>query len=830
MLKTPYLIHCLKMVVVLFLFIQDSGQLLNSQPIDAPYGCHHIHNNFQSYGVFTHRSDAAQKVIRRSDTLNLYHYEIHLDVTRFISGEIYGRTIVHLESLMDSIHVITLDLEGLTVDSVNIEQSAMPFSHDGRFLRIFSDEPLSANDSIEAEVFYHGSPITCPSGFGGFYFENGYAYNLGIGLAADPHNFGRSWFPCFDNFVQRSTFEYHVKSEGGRKAHAVGRFIEEQALAGDTLVRVYRMEQPIPTYLSSVAVSNYRTMDWTHQGAYGPVDIQLIARSGDLDNFRASLEDLEYAIDALEYWYGPYPFERIGYVITTRGAMEHPTNTAYPSHSIAGGQKSTRLMAHELCHHWWGNLTTLTTAKDMWIKEGPAEYGAHLTQEFINGPEGLKTAVRNNHQTTIETAHTVDDGYFALSPMPAYNTYGRHTYIRGASVIHNLRGYLGDSLFRHGMQGVLMDNSFSAIDAYEFRDQLTDLTGCDLTHFFNDWIFAPGYADFSIDSFRVIGQSGNKHLVETFFKQRKYQSPHYHLEVPLQITFGNAGQKTSVRMIASDSLSSDTIALEFIPEWAVLNDEHSLNLASFTSVLKIDQPGTIQDPYTRTRWVTDQVEDSVLLYIEHHYSGPDKPEAMDPDFRISANHYFAVKGNFDESWKATLTLRIEGKGNLALDSDLVSITEDSLILVYRPDRATEWVEYPHYTKHILIPGSGSGFINIQKIQSGEYAFANSFFKGGTPTVDRNQPDIEFSLYPNPLTTNTLHIASGQQEGNYRATIYDLRGTEVMTIPVLHISPEAEQSIDLKNLLPGTYFLNLSKTGDQSQYMNSNLNVLPFIKQ
>jgi hypothetical protein len=33
---------------------------------------------------------------------------------------------------------------------------------------------------------------------------NGYAFNLGVGFAADPHNFGRVWFPCFDNFVERS--------------------------------------------------------------------------------------------------------------------------------------------------------------------------------------------------------------------------------------------------------------------------------------------------------------------------------------------------------------------------------------------------------------------------------------------------------------------------------------------------------------------------------------------------------------------------------------------------------------------------------------------------
>ncbi|MEZ5032179.1 MAG: hypothetical protein R2787_12305 [Saprospiraceae bacterium] len=61
-------------------------------------------------------------------------------------------------------------------------------------------------------------------------------------------------------------------------------------------------------------------------------------------------------------------------------------------------------------------------------------------------------------------------GDFFLSRLPFQNIYGRHTYWKGASVMHNLRGYLGDSLFRMAQQSILATYPYSAIDAETYRD------------------------------------------------------------------------------------------------------------------------------------------------------------------------------------------------------------------------------------------------------------------------------------------------------------------------------------------------------------------------
>ena len=80
---------------------------------------------------------------------------------------------------------------------------------------------------MEVTVFYQGTPTVDPSGFGGLDFNGNYAYNLGIGLSSNPYNFGRSWFPCFDNFVERSTYNFNVLSHAGRRGYCVGTFMGE---------------------------------------------------------------------------------------------------------------------------------------------------------------------------------------------------------------------------------------------------------------------------------------------------------------------------------------------------------------------------------------------------------------------------------------------------------------------------------------------------------------------------------------------------------------------------------------------------------------------------
>ena len=210
------------------------------------------------------------------------------------------------------------------------------------------------------------------------------------------------------------------------------------------------MEQVLPTYLVGIAISNYAEIKQVHTGAFGDRDILLLGSPSDSFNMANSFTYLGDCIDALEYWFGPYIWGQVGFVATNVGAMEHSTLIAYPDFSAYGGPDfgQNRLMAHELGHHWWGNMISPDHPSDMWFKEGHAEYSAHLFTEWTFGKEAFIDQVMDNHFSNISELH-VSEGYLALSGMTYENTYSNHTYYRGASMIHNLRAYLGDSLFRN---------------------------------------------------------------------------------------------------------------------------------------------------------------------------------------------------------------------------------------------------------------------------------------------------------------------------------------------------------------------------------------------
>jgi aminopeptidase N len=54
--------------------------------------------------------------------------------------------------------------------------------------------------------------------------------------------------------------------------------------------------------------------------------------------------------------------------------MEHATNIAYMQALVNGYTQYESTMAHELSHHWFGDLATCETAGDMWLNEGWARY------------------------------------------------------------------------------------------------------------------------------------------------------------------------------------------------------------------------------------------------------------------------------------------------------------------------------------------------------------------------------------------------------------------------------------------------------------------------
>jgi hypothetical protein len=783
----------------------------SAQPSQRAFnGCHHSHNKSRRTEPLTPRElQVLNESIARSDTFDIQHYTINLDVSNYSSYSIAAATTIRFTALMDNLNAIRFDLYNLTVDSVKWGAAESEFTYDGDILSIPFENVMNTEDTSEVTVYYHGQPYQDPV-WGGFYFQGSYIYNLGIGLSTIPPNFGRVWYPCFDSFVERATYEYHVKSSGNLRAHCQGTFLGESITAGDTVVRSFAMNQPIPTHLSAIAVADYVDVDYVHSGAFGDVPVRLTAKPANIGAMQNVMVNVGAAIDALEYWYGPYIWERVGYVLTTDGALEIPTNIAYPQFMVSEPVISNNnLLSHELGHLWWGDVVTPHIHNDMWLKEGPAEYSSHLLTQWLYGQEDFLDQVKTNHLDVLRNAHIDDNGFQPMSPMPDPVIYGTHTYYKGASVMHNLRGYMGDELFRAAMTEVQANHVFEDVTPEQFRDFLEEESGVELDDFFDDQIFQPGFSVFVVDSFTSI-QEGDHYLVDIHIQQKLRECSQYYQHVPLDLTFiSENNEREEFQIDASGQFTSIQMPCNFFPSMVVLNGRNRLNQARMDHEFMVytDQSLYPVLPYVDFRFSRENVVDSSLIRIEHIWAAPDQMPLGNGVFEISNTHYYLVDGLWDDSDVYSGRIYYNGSQETDLDYAMYNAGEQQAILVYREASSQPWEIYPYFSLGAGTLTNGDGHFVIDTLLRGQYAFANGDIFAGLAPI-RTSESLKLNCYPNP--SNEWMDVSGNMSGESVALfdVYAPNGRLVQRSSA-RINGNFTKRLDTSQLGSGNYILQVT---------------------
>lgn len=792
---------------ILLLLSTGLHALSYAQP--NPYGCHYFRN--APLPLSGGDRSAIAETIARSDTFDILHYDISIDVTDYQGRSIKAATTVRFRALMPDLGSIRFDLAALTVDSVTGEEGLLSFAHDGTILRVDLGEQPGEGDELEVTVHYHGMPGRDPR-WGGFYFEDGYIYNLGIGLSTIPPNFGKMWYPCFDSFVERATYTYHVKSAGGLRHHGQGRFLGEVQLDGDTVVRSYTMEHPIPTHLSAIAVADYEEHAYEHEGAQGVIPVTIRAKPAHLGTLVARMGDLPSAVDACEHWYGPYPFDRVGYVTTTDGALEIPTNVAYPQSMVGQTMARNRaLLTHELGHHWWGNMLTPYVHNDMWLKEGPAEYSAHLVEEWIGGRPALEKAVKDNLLFILRQAHVNDEGFHPLSPMPDPHVYGTHTYYKGAAVMHNLRGYLGDEVFRQAMRDMQELHANTTITAAEFRDHLEASTGVDLDPFFDAWVFAPGYSVFEVRGYSAY-PVGEEWEVQVTVGQKLRGAVDRHEEVPLDLTFISAsGEVHDERVVVGGETTVLMANIPFQPAMVVLNRYARLNQARLDHEFRIGpgQPLNALLPHVDFRAYVDHLPDTAFVRVEHIWAAPDQDPLGQDIIAISDTHYWTVDGLWPEGSVLRGRLLYNGANANELDHGLIAGDETGISVVYRPDATSPWQVYDDQEVTAGSLTNGAGFITLFGLRKGQYAFAKSLSAVGVGKEVLPEP-YGFTLHPVPAVGRVT--VSGYTEA-HTALIFDVLAMDgrIVWRGTADAHGGFAHTVDVSRLVPGAYLMRVHGT-------------------
>ena len=759
----------------------------------------------------------SQTANSRSDTVDILHYTINLNITDFTTNTISGNTQIRFVPKLNGVNYINLDLLELIIDSIQLNNTNLSYSYNDTLLHITLPTALNTNDTANLTVHYHGTPQGDPSGWGGFYFTSGYAYNLGVGFGANPHTYGRVWFPCFDNFVERSTYEFNITTNNGKISFCNGYLAHDTTDNNGNRIRKWIMEQTIPTYLASVAVADYVQVNSTYNSINGnTIPIILAALSGDTTNVKNSFVNLNLALSTYENHFGAYVWNRVGYCMVPfdAGAMEHATNIAYPRLTANGTLSYQTLYAHELSHHWFGDLATCRTQEDMWLNEGWARYCEFLFTEALSGYSAYINEVRANHAENLQF-NTPKEGNLTLSNIPFEYTYGDHVYNKGADIAHTLRGYMGDSLFFSSVKTYLSQNHYKDVSSTDFRDALTTASGMNMNHFFNDWVLNPGWPHFSIDSF-IVTPNGSNYNIQVFVKQKLFGAPNYYTNVPLEITFKAADwTELTQSFVMSGQTSSFSFTTPFPPVFAAINMGEKISHAVAPFYKTIKTTGTHNFANAKMNLAVSSITDSAFVRIEHNYAAPDSFKSFGYPYRLSPNRYWKVDGILPANFVAKATVYYDGRttgfsGTQWLDNELITTVEDSLVLLYRQSTADEWHEYPNYTKNNLSNNTDKrGLVTIDSLKLGEYAFAMQDYMMSLQNKQTSKIS-EIKIYPNPakdIVTIDISAAGIKSANATLLTITDVSG-KIIYKETLQ-SQQNNITLKTNNYNTGTYFVSIT---------------------
>jgi len=745
----------------------------------------------------------------RSDTIDVLDYEIHLDITDFSGKALSGYTIVKCESRMNNVSVLNLDLLEFTIDSITYNGTNLTYSYTDTLLHINLGSSVNTGDVFEVAVYYHGQTQKDPSGWGGIYWGSNYAFNMGVGFADKPHNIGRYWFPCFDNFKERTTYNLYLTTNDNQYATSIGNLISSTPLTNNKTEWYWKLDKTIPTYLAMFAVNYYTIVSDTYNGINGPIPIQLYAKSSDTANLKGSFANLKNCMDAFEGLYGPYQFNKIGYTVVpfNAGAMEHASNISYPSNTVNGNLGSEDLMAHELAHQWWGNYATTLTPQDMWLNEGMASFSANYFIEHVYGWNVAKERVKSDLFNILKKAHLTEGGYLAISGVSHDFTYGDHVYVKGSLVAQNLRMLMGENNFGPAITGFLNSRAFNNMTSLQFRDYLQTQTSADVNGFFDGWVFNGGFPDYRIDSVQITPTTA-QYEITLHINQLTNHAPNQFTNINLEVGFYNENFDIIVHsIVVGQNQTTVTVSNPFEPKMIILNPNNKLCYATTDDMKIIKQTGLVDFPNGLMKIDVKSISDSALLKIEHHWSAPDglKNWGIKP-YLLSNYRYWKVDGILPSNFETEASFMYDGRefGGY-LDSLLVNITEDSLVLLYRENATDDWIEYPYYTKNTLGSSTNKfGRMELSKLLKGEYTLANidhSVLSTGSSV----QPKNELKIYPNP-SSEKITLEWGLAEIPTNIEIFSITGSKVL---LLKPSKNETLSFNTKSLKNGQYIAKVS---------------------
>ena len=400
------------------------------------------------------------------------HYTLDLDVD-VDANFIAGTAAIEAEATQ-ALSAFNLDLRGLEVTDVRVSDRPAKHTRSGDELTVTPEEAIESGSAFTVEVAFRGQPRT--EFLPGFGFRMGWVkYRTGIFAAGEPWG-SSTWHPVNEHPSDKATYTLAVTVPKPYEVAAIG---ELTGVADDGNERTYTWEvrDEVASYLVGMAIAQFRTE--TTEGPDGLPIVDYVEST--LDPSR--LVGLDQAPEMLEFFsdtFGEYPFETFGAIVIDAEfpALETQTRPVYGADILAPGIGEV-VVAHEIAHHWFGNLVSPATWEDLWLNEGFATYSEWLWFAHKRGDH-----VFDRFWDEMWTDRMGPPG----KPLP--ETPFAWVYDRGALVVHALREEVGDEAFFEILREFLSRHAGGSASTADFIALAEEIAGQELDDLFDAWLYA----------------------------------------------------------------------------------------------------------------------------------------------------------------------------------------------------------------------------------------------------------------------------------------------------------------------------------------------------
>jgi aminopeptidase N len=478
---------------------------------------------------------------------------------------LYGKAAITLTPHFYPSQELVLDARGMIINSVELQTatgSLKPvYIYKNDSLVIQLDRIYRKDESVIVRIDYISRPEELEAGGSeaitsnkGLYFINPdgkdpykpqQIWTQGETQAAS------AWFPTIDAPDQKMTQDIAVTVDTSMVTLSNGLMISSVKNNDGTKTETWKQALPHAPYLAMVVVGKFAIIrnEWQHKEVSYYVEPAYEKPSRKV--FAETPAMIEFFSNRLGV---PYPWDKYAQIVVrdyVSGSMENTSSTLHGDFMYMDERKmldfnGEEYISHELFHQWFGDLVTCESWSNLPLNESFASYGEYLWTEFRHGREAADYAHQNDMAAYFREAKFKRVNLVRFDYEQQEDMFDRHSYEKGACILHMLRKYVGDDAFFASLKWYLTAHRFKTAEVHDLRLAFEEVTGEDLNWFFNQWFYDKGHP--SLD----ISYGWNEQSSEISIQVRQMQdlknNPLYKLPLTVDIYNGDSIERKKLTL------------------------------------------------------------------------------------------------------------------------------------------------------------------------------------------------------------------------------------------------------------------------------------------